>query len=72
MKDRLTAIRAEFERNGCELVLQPSTRGEMRGGWLARYHCPGQHVVDVVAHGNTALEAAELALARFRTYRAIR
>jgi len=64
--ERLSAIRAEFRRHDCELIVQASTRGQTRGGWLARYRCRDRHDIDGVAHGNTELEAAELALAQFR------
>jgi hypothetical protein len=65
--ERLVAIHAQFRRHGCELIVQESTRGPSRGGWLARYRCRDSHSIDGVAHGNTELEAAELALAQFRS-----
>jgi hypothetical protein len=70
MNTRVDAIRHEFERWGYELVIEQSPRGEKRGGWLARYRstidasAPGG-----IARGNTELEAAEVALLRFRTSR---
>jgi hypothetical protein len=68
MNTRVEAIRHEFEQRGYELVIEQSPRGEKRGGWLARYismtdaSAPG-----AIARGNTELEAAEVALLRFRT-----
>ena len=68
MDDRIAAIRAEFQRQGCELFIAESARGGRSGGWLARYRSrPEGPALDGVAHGNTELEAAEVALARFRS-----
>jgi hypothetical protein len=68
MNTRVEAIRHEFKRRGYELVIEQSPRGEKRGGWLARYRsmtdasAPGG-----IARGKTELQAAEVALLRFRT-----
>jgi hypothetical protein len=70
MDERILAIRREFDRYGYELIIEESNRGGHRGGWLARYRSTSQGVaVDRVAHGNTEREAAEVALARFRSAR---
>jgi hypothetical protein len=70
MHDRLAAIRAEFERMGYELIVQESTRGTTRGGWLARYRASSDPAApDGLARGNTELEAAEVALQRLRSGR---
>jgi hypothetical protein len=67
--ERLASIRAEFHRHGYELLVERSARGEVRGGWLARYRSRASGGLDGVTHGNTELEAAELALAQFRSKR---
>jgi hypothetical protein len=67
MDERLAAIREEFERYGYEIIVERSTRGEQRGGWFARYRSvEDRAAAGGVASGNTQLEAAEVALKRFR------
>jgi hypothetical protein len=68
--ERVEAIRTEFDRRGYELIIEQSTRGEHRGGWLARYRSvTDPTAANGVAHGNTKLEAAEVALSRLRSSR---
>jgi hypothetical protein len=65
--ERIEAIRNEFGRRGYELIVEQSTRGASRGGWLARYRSMTDPTApDGIAHGNTELEAAEVALSRMR------
>jgi hypothetical protein len=67
MVERVEAIRNEFDRRGYELIIEESTRGGHRGGWLARYRSvTDPTAANGVAHGNTKLEAAEVALSRLR------
>jgi len=67
VNERIEAIRNEFDRRGYELIVEQSARGAERGGWLARYRsATDPTAADGVAHGNTELEAAEVALSRMR------
>jgi hypothetical protein len=67
VNERIDTIRNEFDRRGYELIVEPSTRGADRGGWLARYRsATDSSAADGIAHGNTELEAAEVALSRMR------
>ena len=67
---RVEAIRREFEQKGYELVVEQSARGEKRGGWLARFRSlTDASVPGGISRGNTELEAAEVALVRFRRKR---
>jgi hypothetical protein len=69
INERLKAIHAEFGRHECRLTLQASMRGASVGGWFARYQRSERDGLDGLAHGDTELEAAELALAKFRNRR---
>lgn len=65
--ERLAAIKQEFEQAGFQLSIQESARGQGRGGWFARFRSfLDEAAPDMIAHGNTELEAAEVALQRFR------
>jgi hypothetical protein len=65
--ERLAAIKQEFEHAGFQLSIQESARGQGRGGWFARFRSSlDEAAPDMIARGNTELEAAEVALQRFR------
>jgi hypothetical protein len=68
-EERVDAILAEFASHGAELGLESSRRGH----WFAKYRRNDAEgwAGTGVAHGNTRLEAAEMALGEFRRMRVL-